>query len=247
MQWLAALCVRRPVFTWVLILALVVVGVASLRGLGVDRFPNIDFPVVVVSTVLPGASPEQVETEVSDKIEEQLNSISGLDELRSNSFEGLSVVVARFDLDKDTAVAAQEVRDRVNRTLSRLPAGIEQPRVERMDPDAAPVMLVALSAPRTSRELTEYADRVLRRRIESLNGVGSVNVLGGRARQINVVLDPGRLQSFGLTATDVQRSLASQNVEIPGGNVAQGATTFSLRVMGRVATIAEMGDRKSVV
>jgi HAE1 family hydrophobic/amphiphilic exporter-1 len=121
MQWLAALCVRRPVFTWVLILALVVVGVASLRGLGVDRFPNIDFPVVVVSTVLPGASPEQVETEVSDKIEEQLNSISGLDELRSNSFEGLSVVVARFDLDKDTAVAAQEVRDRVNRTLSRLP------------------------------------------------------------------------------------------------------------------------------
>nr|MBK7063540.1 efflux RND transporter permease subunit [Deltaproteobacteria bacterium] len=242
MQWLAALCVRRPVFTWVLILALVVVGVASLRGLGVDRFPNIDFPVVVVSTVLPGASPEQVETEVSDKIEEQLNSISGLDELRSNSFEGLSVVVARFDLDKDTAVAAQEVRDRVNRTLSRLPAGIEQPRVERMDPDAAPVMLVALSAPRTSRELTEYADRVLRRRIESLNGVGSVNVLGGRARQINVVLDPGRLQSFGLTATDVQRSLASQNVEIPGGNVAQGATTFSLRVMGRVASIAEMGD-----
>jgi len=242
MQWLAALCVRRPVFTWVLILALVVVGIASLRGLGVDRFPNIDFPVVVVSTVLPGASPEQVETEVSDKIEEQLNSISGLDELRSNSFEGLSVVVARFDLDKDTAVAAQEVRDRVNRTLSRLPAGIEQPRVERMDPDAAPVMLVALSAPRTPRELTEYADRVVRRRIESLNGVGSVNVLGGRSRQINVVLDPARLQSFGLTAADVQRSVASQNVEIPGGNVAQGATTFSLRVMGRVATIEEMGD-----
>jgi HAE1 family hydrophobic/amphiphilic exporter-1 len=111
-----------------------------------------------------------------------------------------------------------------------------------MDPDAAPVMLVALSAPRTSRELTEYADRVLRRRIESLNGVGGVNVLGGRARQINVVLDPGRLQSFGLTATDVQRSLASQNVEVPGGNVDQGATTFSLRVMGRVASIAEMGD-----
>ncbi len=242
MQWLAAVSVRRPVFTWVLILALVVVGLASVRGIGVDRFPNIDFPVVVVTTVLPGASPEQVETEVSDKIEEQLNSISGLDELRSNSFEGLSVVVARFDLDKDTSVAAQEVRDRVNRTLSRLPAGIEQPRVERMDPDAAPVLLVALSAPRSPRELTEYADRVLRRRIESLNGVGSVSVLGGRARQINVVLDPSRLQSYGLTATDVQRSLASQNVEIPGGNIEQGATTFSLRVMGRVATIAEMGE-----
>ncbi|MDB4927822.1 MAG: multidrug efflux transporter [Myxococcaceae bacterium] len=242
MQWLAAISVRRPVFTWVLILALVVVGIASVRGIGVDRFPNIDFPVVVVSTVLPGASPEQIETEVSDKIEEQLNSISGLDELRSNSFEGLSVVVARFDLDKDTSVAAQEVRDRVNRTLSRLPRDIQQPRVERMDPDAAPVLLVALSAPRSPRELTEYADRVLRRRIESLNGVGSVTVLGGRARQINVVLDPSRLQSFGLTAADVQRSLASQNVEVPGGDIDQGATTFSLRVMGRVASTAEMAD-----
>ncbi len=242
MQWLAAVCVRRPVFTWVLILALVVVGVASIRGLAVDRFPNVDFPMVVVTTVLPGASPEQVETEVSDKIEEAVNSISGLDELRSNSYEGLSVVLARFDLDKDTSVAAQEVRDRVNRTLSLLPQGIEQPRVERMDPDAAPVMLVALSGTRSIREITEYADKRVRRQIESLNGVGGVTVLGGRARQINVVLDPSRLQSFGLTAVDVQRALATQNVEVPGGDVIQGERTLSLRVVGRVASINELND-----
>ncbi len=242
MQWLAAICVRRPVFTWVLILSLVVVGLASIKGIGVDRFPNIDFPVVIVSTVLPGASPEQVETEVSDKLEESINSIAGLDELRSNSYEGLSVVIARFDLSKDTAVAAQEVRDRVNRTLSRLPSGIEQPRVERQDPDSAPIMLAALSAPRSAREVTEYADRVLRRRIESLNGVGAVTVVGGRARQINVVLDPGHLQAYGLTAVDVQRTLASQNVEIPGGDVAQGQLTLSLRVMGRVRSVDEMAD-----
>ncbi len=242
MQWLAAICVRRPVFTWVLILALVVVGVASIRGLAVDRFPNIDFPIVLVTTVLPGASPEQVETEVSDKIEEAVNSISGLDELRSNSYEGLSVVLARFDLDKDTSVAAQEVRDRVNRTLSLLPQGIEQPRVERMDPDAAPVMLVALSGTRSVREITEYADKRVRRQIESLNGVGGVSVLGGRNRQVNVQLDPSRLQSFNLTAVDVQRALATQNVEIPGGEVDQGERSLNLRVAGRVSSISELND-----
>ncbi|MEZ4390024.1 MAG: efflux RND transporter permease subunit [Polyangiales bacterium] len=242
MQWLAAVCVRRPVFTWVLILALVVVGFASIRGIGVDRFPNVDFPVVLVTTVLPGASPEQVETEVSDKLEESINSISGLDELRSVSYEGLSVVIARFDLDKDTSVAAQEVRDRVNRTLSQLPQGIQQPRVERSDPDAAPVLLAAVRAPRTMREVTEYADRRLRRQIESLNGVGGVTVQGGMRRQINIVLDPARLQSFGLTVVDVQRTLAVQNVEIPGGEVDQGDRTYTLRVQGRVESVRELND-----
>ncbi|MEZ4409397.1 MAG: efflux RND transporter permease subunit [Polyangiales bacterium] len=242
MQWLAAVCVRRPVFTWVLILSLVVVGIASLRGVGVDRFPNVDFPVVVVTTVLPGASPEQVETEVSDKIEEAVNSISGLDELRSNNYEGLSVVVARFDLDKSTTEAAQEVRDRVNRVLSQLPQGIDQPRVERMDPDAAPIMLVALTGPRSQREITEYADRRLRRMIESLNGVGGVTVLGGTARQVRITVDPQRLQGFGLTVVDVQRALATQNVEVPGGEVDQGDRSWSLRVQGRVQSIDELNN-----
>jgi HAE1 family hydrophobic/amphiphilic exporter-1 len=242
MQWLAAVCVRRPVFTWVLMLALVVIGAASMLGLGVDRFPNVDFPVVVVTTVLPGASPEQMETEVSDKLEEQINSISGLDELRSVSYEGLSVVTARFDLDKDTAVAAQEVRDRVNRSLSLLPRDIQQPKVERMDPDAAPIMLVALSGPRSMRELTEFASRRVRRQIESLNGVGGVTVLGGRNRQINVNVDPARLQSYGLTVVDVQRALATQNVEVPGGNINQGDRTFQLRVQGRIESVEELND-----
>src|SRR5262245_22732491 len=130
MQWLAAVCVRRPVFTWVLMLILIVVGVASIGGLGVDRFPNVDFPLVVVTTTLPGGSPSLMETQVSDPLEESINSISGLDELRSTSMEGVSIVLARFDLDKNTTEAAQEVRDRVNRTLSRLPDGVQQPRVE---------------------------------------------------------------------------------------------------------------------
>ncbi|MCC7539202.1 MAG: efflux RND transporter permease subunit [Deltaproteobacteria bacterium] len=242
MQWLARVCVRRPVFTWVLVLALVVVGGVSITGLGVDRFPDVDFPMVVVTTVLPGASPEQVEREVSDRLEEQLNSISGLEELRSSSFEGLSVVMARFDLGKDTAEAAQEVRDRVNRAIPQLPPDIEQPRVERMDPDAAPVMLVALESTRSARETTEFASRKVRRRLESLDGVGGVTVLGGRERRIDVHVDPVRLERYGLTVSDVQRALGTQNVDVPGGQVNEGRRTVGLRVRGRAPDVASLAE-----
>ena len=145
MQWLAEICVRRPVFTWVLMIALLVVGGASALDLGVDRFPKIDFPMIIVTTVMPGASPEQIETEVTDPIEEALNSVSGLDELTSNSYEGFGVVMVRFDLEQDIGQASEDVRDRINRILSSLPAEIEQPRVERIDPDAAPIMPLASS------------------------------------------------------------------------------------------------------
>ena len=235
MQWLAEICVRRPVFTWVLVLTLVVVGAASIFDLGVDRFPKIDFPAIIVTTVLPGASPEQIETEVTEPIEEQLNSIAGLDELTSSSYEGFSVVVARFDLEKDVGEASEEVRDRVARVVSQLPEGVQQPRVERIDPDAAPIMLVAVRSSRTPREITDFADRELRRRIESLNGVGGISLDGGREREIQVVIDPVRLAAVGLTARDVQRALASENVEIPGGYVEQGSRTLQLRVAGRIA------------
>ncbi len=242
MQWLAEICVRRPVFTWVLVLSLVVVGAASIFGLGVDRFPKIDFPAIVVTTVLPGASPEQIETEVTEPIEEQLNSIAGLDELTSSSYEGFSVVFARFVLEKDIGEASEEVRDRVARILSTLPEGIEQPRIERIDPDAAPIMLVAVRTSRGTVEATDFADRVIRRRIESLDGVGGLSISGGREREVQVVLNPARLSALGLSARDVQRALASENVEIPGGNVQQGARTLQLRVAGRVRTPEDFAD-----
>ena len=146
MQRLAEICVRRPVFTWVLILSLVVVGLFAYGRLGVDRFPKIDLPFVTVSTVLVGAAPEEIETEVTDKIEEAVNTISGIDDLRSISSEGISQVIISFLLDKDTDTAAQEVRDKVNGVLPRLPKTIQQPRVDKMDPDAAPVLSLALSA-----------------------------------------------------------------------------------------------------
>src|SRR3984893_19124026 len=146
MQRLAALCGRRPVFLAVLILSLSGVGAFSFMLLGVDRFPKVDFPTIVVTTVQPGASPEQIETEITDKIEEGVNTISGIDELRSTSSEGVSQVAISFLLDKDADVAAQEVRDKVNGVLPQLPKTIQQPRVERFGSDAAPVLRLALRA-----------------------------------------------------------------------------------------------------
>src|SRR5687767_2580373 len=242
MQWLAAVSVKRPVFASVLILSLTVIGAFAFTRLGLDRFPKVDFPTVVVTTILPGAAPEEVETEITDKIEEAVNTISGIDELRSNSTEGVSQVIVSFLLEKDGDIAAQEVRDRVNRVLRQLPRTIEQPTVEKFDPDSAPVLTLAVSANKPIRDITEYADKMLRRQLENVNGVGQVVVTGGRSRQINLWLDPARLQAYNLTVTDVSRALQTQNAEIPGGRIEQGATALTLRTRGRVQSVQEFGD-----
>ncbi len=242
MQWLAAICVRRPVFATVLILALTVVGVFGYGQLGVDRFPKVDFPTIMITTRQPGAAPEQIETEISDKVEEAVNTISGLDELRSTSAEGVSIVTATFILEKDVDVAAQEVRDKVNRVLPQLPRTILQPVIEKMDTDAAPVIGLAVTAPRPVREVTEYADRVIRRRLETVSGVGQVILVGGRKRQINLWLDGSRLQAYNVTVNEVARALQTQNVEVPGGRLEQGPVTLTLRTRGRVQTVDQFGD-----
>src|SRR4249920_1592462 len=199
MQWLASISVRRPVFATVIILSLTVVGAFAFLKLGLDRFPKVDFPTVIVMTRLPGAAPEEVETEISDKIEEAVNTISGIDELRSTSSEGVSTVIISFLLEKDVNIAAQEVRDRVNRALPLLPKTIDQPTVEKFDPDSAPVLTLAVSAKKPVRDITEYADKTLRRQLESVSGVGQVVVVGGRQRQVNVWLDADRLRGYNLT------------------------------------------------
>src|SRR5262247_1835636 len=146
MQKLAEICVRRPVFATMLIMTLMVLGVFSYNRLTVERFPRVEFPTITVTTRLPGAAPQEVETEITDKIEEAVNTISGIDELRSTSSEGVSIVMIAFLLDKDSDVAAQEVRDKVNSVLPQLPRTIQQPRVDKFDPDASPVLSIALTA-----------------------------------------------------------------------------------------------------
>jgi HAE1 family hydrophobic/amphiphilic exporter-1 len=240
MQALARLCVRRPVFASVLILALVVVGGVGYSRLGTDRFPKVDFPTISVLTRLEGAAPEEVETEITDKIEESVNTIAGIDELQSTSAEGISQILVTFILEKNVDVAAQEVRDKVSRVLGDLPKGIDPPIVEKLDPDATPILNVALTGRRTLRETTEFADKVFRRQIESIDGVGQVTILGGRSRRINVLLDAERLKAYNLTAVDLRRTLQRENVKIPGGTLKAGANEATVRVYGRVTQPKEL-------
>src|SRR5687768_10357795 len=241
MQKLAEICVRRPVFATVIILALVVIGAFSYLKLGVDRFPNVEFPFVTVTTILPGAAPEEVETEVTDKIEEAVNTISGIDELYSFSSENVSVLQIGFDLEKDGDVAAQEVRDKVSAILGDLPSDVESPIVQKLDPGAIPVITIAVSGPGGERGVSEYADKTLRRRLETVSGVGQVLVIGARPRQINIIIDNARLTGQGLTAAQVVAALQSQNIQIPGGKVEQGLRDLTLRTYGRVSNVEDFG------
>jgi HAE1 family hydrophobic/amphiphilic exporter-1 len=243
MQWLAALCVRRPIFASVLILVVCVLGIAGYLQLGVDRFPNVDFPYVVVTTTEPGAAPEDIETEITDKVEEAVNTISGIDELRSITTEGVSQVVVSFVLEKNVDVAAQDVRDKINAILPNLPKDIDQPSVQKLDPDASPILYFALRAEgHTIRETTELADKRLRRALESIDGVGQVQLIGGRKRQVNVFLDPIRMRAAAVTVVDVQRAIAGQNLASPGGRVDTGPGELTVRVHGRVTDPAALGD-----
>lgn len=242
MHKLAEICVRRPVFASVLVLVLVILGGFSYFRLGVDRFPKVDIPVLTVLTVLPGAAPEEVETEISDKIEEAVNTVSGIDELRSLSSEGVSQVTIMFKLEKDIDVASQEVRDKINGILSDLPEDIRQPLIMKMDPDAIPVLTLALSGQFPVKDITEYADKVLRRSLETISGVGQVSLIGGQKRQINVYLDPMKLRGYQLTVPEVARAIQTKNAQIPGGTVKEGAKELTVRTLGRVNSMEELGN-----
>src|SRR5262245_1437115 len=242
MQKLAEICVRRPVFATMLIMTLMVLGVFSYNRLVVERFPRVEFPTITVTTRLPGAAPEEVETEITDKIEEAINTISGIEELRSTSAEGVSLVFVQFDLDRSLEEATLDVHDKVNRFLTDLPRTIDQPTIEKLDPDASPIMTISVASNRNIREMTEFADKVLRRQIESVNGVGQAQIVGGRKRQINVYLDGDKLRAYNLTVANVSQALQAQNLEVPGGRVEQTNRTLTLRTLGRLQSSADFNN-----
>jgi len=242
MQWLASICVRKPVFASVLILLICVLGIAGYAKLAVDRFPKLDFPTVVVVTRLPGSAPEEMETDVTEKVEEAVNTISGIDEMSSVTSEGVSQVIITFVLEKDVDVAVQEVRDRMAQLTATLPRDAKTPIVQKFDPDAVPVIILSVQAERPVRELTEYADRVLRRKLETVQGVGQVTLIGGRKRQVNVWMDPVKMRAAGVSAAEVQRALAGQNLSMPGGNIDTGPERYTLRLRGRVTSVEELGQ-----
>jgi HAE1 family hydrophobic/amphiphilic exporter-1 len=242
MQWLAEVCVKRPVFATMLILSLVVVGAFSFFSLGVDLFPKIDFPTITITVVNPGASPQEIETEITEKVEEAVNTISGIDELRSSSVEGISQVFVQFVLEKDVNIAAQEVENRVQTVIPNLPETAKQPAVQKLDTDAAPVLRISVSAPKSLRDVTEVARKQIKERIESINGVGQITIIGGRERQINVWVDPDKMRSYNVTPAEVSGALKIQNMEFPSGRLDEGQKETSVRTVGKIKTPEEFND-----
>jgi hydrophobic/amphiphilic exporter-1 (mainly G- bacteria), HAE1 family len=234
MQKLAEICIKRPVFATMLVLMLVVLGLDAYRKLGVDLFPKVEFPTISITTTLRGASPEEVESQVSKRIEEAVNTVSGIDELFSNSAEGLSRVTVQFLLDKDPEVAAQEVRDKVSSILGQLPRDADPPVVEKLATDASPIINIVVSANRELRETTKIVDDRIKKNIETISGVGQVRFIGDRERQIQIWLDGQRLYAYNLNVDQVRAALAAQNIEVPGGRLDQGNRELSVRTLGRL-------------
>ncbi len=239
---LADVSIKRPVFAAMMIIALLVLGWTSFNRLSMELFPDVDFPFVVVSTVYPGAGAESVEIEVTKEIEDAVNPVSGIERIQSTSSEGFSIVMIEFELEKNSLDAAQEVRDKVASIRGELPQDIEDPIIQRFDPTAQAVLSIVISGDRSPRDLTYMAKERVQERIENISGIGSVNLLGGYEREIQVELDLDLLKSYGLTTFDVQRVIASENFELPGGRLKKGRSELLVRTMGKINDIGELRD-----
>ena len=236
-------CIRRPVFTAMLVIAPIVLGLSAYPRLGVDLFPNVDLPLVTVTTTLRGASVEEMETGVTKPIEEIVNTVSGIEQLRSTTKEGMSQVAIEFVLEKSGAVAAQEIDAKVRTILGQLPEGTDAPIIDKFALDAAPVLTLAISGRRDAREITEIARKRIKEDLESLSGVGAVILVGGRQRAIQISIDTDRLQKyFNLTIEDVRQAITRENQEQPGGRIDQGPKEVVLRTMGRIREPADFAQ-----
>ncbi len=242
MQKLAEICIKRPVFAAMIILSLVVVGAQSYFKLGVDRFPSIDIPTVFINTTLPGASPEELEASVVQLIEEAVNTVEGIEQVRSVSRQGMCFTIVTFDLKRNIEDATQDLRDRLASVVRQLPPGTDPPIVRKSDNDSQPVITVAVSGPRSARELREIAENRVKVEVERALGVGEVSVYGGLKRAINVRVDADRLAAYKIPITQVRQALVRGNSDIPGGNIDAGRRELVLRTMGKITDPQEFND-----
>src|SRR5262245_14684650 len=234
MPKLAEPCIRLPVFASMIVLSIVVIGAASYFQLSIDKHPQVELPTVAVRTQLPGASPEEVETSVVQVVEEAVNTIEGISELRAGSGQGTSNVIVTFNLNRDIETAAQDVRDRVAAAVRNLPPDALPPVISKFDADQSPSLSIALVSNRPIRELTEIADKIVKEQVERSPGVGAVNINGGLERAVNIWIDPDRLTAYKLPINSVRDAIVRQNTDIPGGNVTSGVREQNLRTMGRM-------------
>ena len=233
-MYLSDLSVKQPVFATMMMVALVVLGIFAYRELSIDLFPDVDLPVVTVQTVYPGVAPETVETEVTKRIEEAVNPIEGVKHITSTTTEGVSIVVAEFELGTDIHTAAQDVRSKVSALRRDFPAAVEEPVIERIDPADLPIVSLSVTSPQlSSKDLTTLAEKVITKRLENIEGVGSIKIVGGQRREIQILLDPGKMKAYGLTVPEVVLALRRENIEVPAGKITGGTVEELVRIEGK--------------
>ncbi len=244
-MWFTRLSIGNPVMAVMVMLAFVVLGLFSYQRLKVDQFPEIDFPTVVVQTDYPGAAPEVVESEVTRKIEEAVNTIAGINQLFSRSYESSSVVIVQFNLDVNGRRAADDVREKLAIIKASFRDEVKEPRVSRFDPASTPIFSIAVTSPDASRsvqELTTYADQVLTKRLENVRGVGSIALVGGVKREINVYLKPQAMEAFGVGVEAVMAAVRTENQDLPAGSLRSREAERSVQIIGRVKRPEDLNE-----
>ena len=241
-MWLAETSVKRPVSATMMMLALVVFGIVSYPEIGVDLFPKVDFPLVTIRTELKGASPEVMDIDITDKIEEAVNTINGVKSITSTSRLGISYITVEFELERDIDQAVQDVREKIGIVRRKLPDDIDEPIVEKVDPDATAVLWLNLAGEKSIRELSTYADEVLREQLQRINGVGAVNMGGLRLRQIRIWLDADKMRAYAVAPGDIVQALRKENVELPGGRIESGTKEYTVKIKGEFPDVREFND-----
>src|SRR3989339_18652 len=239
---LADVSIRRPVFATMVISALVIFVLIGYARIGVDLYPNVEFPIVTITAIYPGADPETIETKIITKMEDSVAGLAGIKELRSISRENVGQVVIRFELERNADQAAQEVRDKISAIMRDLPKEMEPPIISKVDLGAAPVVSLVLSAPKPIQELTKIADKKIKTRLQKILGVGSVDIVGGREREIHVLVRADQLEKNNLSIQDIFIALTAQNLEIPGGSIRQGPDELIVKTKGEVRNAMEIAD-----
>ena len=242
-MWFTRISVKYPVFTIMMMFCLMVLGLASWQRMGVEEFPDVDFPFVVIYTSYPGASPETVESEITKKLEDQINTISGLKKVISQSSEGLSMITTEFNLDVSSTTAAQDIRDKIAPVVAEFRDDIQQPVVERYDPTANAVMSIVFESDTMDvKALSSYLDQRIVPQLRTVSGVGTVNLLGDAQRQIQIQIDPKKLQAFGIGINSVINTLKTENIDVPGGTLKSGNSELVIEINSKIQHPLAFGD-----
>ena len=241
-MWISDTSIKRPVFATMVIMALVVLGIVSYPEIGVDLFPKVDFPIVSISTVLKGASPEVIDIDVTDRIEEAVNTINGVKTITSTSGEGFSSIIVEFQLERDIDLAVQDVREQIAAVRRNLPDDIDEPVIQKVNPDATPVLWLNLTGEKSIPELSTYADEILKEQLQRIEGVGSLWLGGLQRRQIRIWLDLEKLRAYGIGPSEVAAAIGMENIEIPGGRIESLTKEYSVKVKGNIRDASEFND-----